>query len=229
MEEALMSLYHQYKEMESPEEDPLRIEDEERRKRRILLVEVEAPEPEECVSKELERAALEEIKEWPMEMLTVASPLSSRTSKEVVEGLSWVYSKFKSLHIPSQRLHADRAREFVTKEVKRWAQARDLHQTFTEGDSGGATGRAEREVGIVKALTRAQLVASGEDRTSPCFRTSSTATTAATGCAPAPALSPFGTMAYAKGRDGKEERGRSRIAGLYEERKNHGPSFISVF
>ena len=52
MEEALMSLYDQYKEMENPEEDPLKIEDEKDSKEKGEdPVEVEAQEVEECVSK----------------------------------------------------------------------------------------------------------------------------------------------------------------------------------
>ena len=95
-------------------------------------------------------------------MLTIAAPIANRNSKVVLEALSWIYSRFKSLHIPIQRFHSDRAREFVSKEVKRWVEARDPNQTFTEGDSGEANGRAEQELGILKALTQAQLTASGE-------------------------------------------------------------------
>ena len=50
---------------------------------------MEAQEVEECVSKEVERAVIEEIKDWSMESLTVAIPLASRNKKEVVEGLTW--------------------------------------------------------------------------------------------------------------------------------------------
>jgi hypothetical protein len=218
MEEALMSLYDQYKEMENPEEDPLKIEDEKDSKEKGEdPVEVEAQEVEECVSKEVERAVIEEIKDWSMESLTVAIPLASRNKKEVVEGLTWIYSKLKSIHIPVQRLHADRAREFVSQDVKRWAQARNLHQTFTEGDSGEANGRAEREVGIVKALTRAQLLATGEDKSlwplalrhgaELRFRQQLLRLGV-----PTPALIPFGTMGLAERK--RWERGEKGEAGL---------------
>ena len=47
---------------------------------------------------------------------------------------------------------------------------------------------------------------------------------------PAPALIPFGTMGYAKGKDGKEEKKEKQVLlAPYEERKDHGPSFIHVF
>ena len=49
--------------MENPEEDPLKIEDEKDSKEKGEdPVEVEAQEGEECVSKEVERAVIEEIK-----------------------------------------------------------------------------------------------------------------------------------------------------------------------
>jgi hypothetical protein len=236
MEEALMSLYDQYKEMENPEEDPLKIEDEKDSKEKGEdPVEVEAQEVEECVSKEVERAVIEEIKDWSMESLTVAIPLASRNKKEVVEGLTWIYSKLKSIHIPVQRLHADRAREFVSQDVKRWAQARNLHQTFTEGDSGEANGRAEREVGIIKALTRAQLLATGEDKSlwplalrhgaELRFRQQLLRLEV-----PTPALHPLWHYGLCKEEEvGERRKRRSRTTGSYEKREDHGSGFINVF
>ena len=83
MEEALMSLYDQYKEMENPEEDPLKIEDEKDSKEKGEdPVEVEAQEVEERVSKEVERAVIEEIKDWSMESLTVAILWQAETRRK---------------------------------------------------------------------------------------------------------------------------------------------------
>ena len=173
MEDVMMSIYEQYKDMD-PEQDPLKLLDEdevpnpapeqEQLDDSMQEVDVEGQPLSEGVPQDLEKAIIEEIKDWTTEMLTVAVPVGSRHGKAVLEALSWIYSRFRSLHIPIKRVHSDRAREFTSKEVKKWIQERDLNHTFTEGDSGEANGRAEREIGILKALTRAQLTASGESK-----------------------------------------------------------------
>ena len=127
-------------------------------------VQVDQLPPQQEVPKEVEKVMVEELKDWSMELLTVAVPVASRNGKCVLEAISWIYSRFRALHVPIHRIHSDRAREFTSKEVKKWVDSRDLSHTFTEGDSGEANGRAERELGILKALTRAQLVATGEPK-----------------------------------------------------------------
>ena len=74
----------------------------------------------------------------------------------------WVefITRFRAMQVPIYRLHSDRAREFVSAEVKKWARSQSLHQTFTAGDEPQSNGRCEREVGIIKARTRVLLRAS---------------------------------------------------------------------
>ena len=167
-----MSLYEQYKSVENPDLDPLQEQEDDAKKKEDKdagedhkeELQVEKPSEQEEVPEGLEKVMIEEIKDWATELLTAAVPIANRNGKTILEAMSWIYSRYRSLHVPVHRVHTDRAREFTSKEVKRWMEARDINHTFTEGDSGEANGRAERELGILKALTRAQLVASGEKR-----------------------------------------------------------------
>ena len=61
------------------------------------------------------------------------------------------------LQIPMYRLHSDRAKEFLSAEVKRWATMHQLMQTYTAGDEPEGNARTEREIGMIKARTRLLL------------------------------------------------------------------------
>eukprot|EP00434_Breviolum_minutum_P014564 symbB.v1.2.012841.t1/scaffold887.1/size155094/8 len=103
---------------------------------------------------------LVEVKEQEMQTLTWGVPLKSRNAKDVVEALSRIHTRFRAMQVPIYRLHSDRAREFVSAEVKKWARSQSLLQTYTAGDEPQSNGRCEREVGIIKARTRVLLRAS---------------------------------------------------------------------
>ena len=47
-------------------------------------------------------------------VLTFAVPLVSRKAHHVVEMISWIYARVRSMDIPILRLHTDRAREFAS-------------------------------------------------------------------------------------------------------------------
>ena len=100
---------------------------------------------------------LGEVKAHETQTLTWGVPLQSRASKEVVRGLSKIFTRFQMLQIPMYRLHSDRAKEFLSAEVKRWAMMHQLMQTYTAGDEPEGNARTEREIGVIKARTRLLL------------------------------------------------------------------------
>ena len=109
------------------------------------------------VANEKWKEFLREVKEHETQTLTWGVPLCSRASRDVVAGLSRIFTRFQMLQIPMYRLHSDRAREFLSAEVKRWATMHSLMQTYTAGDEPEGNARTEREIGVIKARTRLLL------------------------------------------------------------------------
>ena len=123
--------------------------------------EVQALSPMELKEVELAnekwKEFLGDVKAHETQTLTWGVPLQSRASREVVRGLSKVFTRFQMLQIPMYRLHSDRAKEFLSAEVKRWATMHQLLQTYTAGDEPEGNARTEREIGVIKARTRLLL------------------------------------------------------------------------
>ena len=93
--------------------------------------------------------------------LTVVEVMQSRPVGSIVQALSKVYAKFKSLGVQIFRLHSDREKSFLAKPVQRWCQTRSLLQTMTGGDDAKSNGRVESEVNQIKRRTRLLLHESG--------------------------------------------------------------------
>ena len=106
---------------------------------------------------------VEQCKQVKVKTLTFVEVVPSRATGHIMEGLSKIYSKIRSLGLPVLRLHADRARELTSKSVQAWCHSRDIVTTYTTGSDWKSNGRAENEIGIVKrhakVLMRAHNVA----------------------------------------------------------------------
>lgn len=95
-----------------------------------------------------------ELSSVKVQTLTMALPLRSRNSKEVVKTVSTFYCRLRPLGLPVVRLHADRAREFVSQELQNFARDRDLWCTYTAGDQAASNGRAEASIRTLKQQVR---------------------------------------------------------------------------
>ena len=96
-----------------------------------------------------------------MTHLTMVTPLANRTVQEVIKAVMGIHARLRMLQIPIYRAHTDRAREWVSKEFRAWARARDYFQTFSAGDEPCGHARVEREIGIIKGRIRALMLSSG--------------------------------------------------------------------
>ena len=93
--------------------------------------------------------------------LTVVDVMQDRSVGSIVQALSKVYAKFRSLGVQVFRLHSDREKSFMARPVQRWCQTRDLLQSMTGGDDAKSNGRVESEVQQIKRRTRVLLHESG--------------------------------------------------------------------
>ena len=127
----------------------------------LEAAEVEADEPKETAedeqstqtartSNESWKKLIDECKDVKVKTLTFVETLPSRHTTDVLEGISKIYARVRSLGVPVLRIHADRAREFTSKLVQKWCYDRDIIATFTSGSDWKSNGRSENEIGIIK-------------------------------------------------------------------------------
>ena len=95
--------------------------------------------------------------------VTLVEVVESRTANHILPAIARIYSRLRQLGLPVMRLHSDRAREFTSMAVRRWAQARDIVVTKTSGDNYKANGRCECSLGQIKRATRTVLSAGGHN------------------------------------------------------------------
>ena len=74
-----------------------------------------------------------------------------------------LYTKFKYMGIEVQRIHSDRAKEFLSAPVRAWCARTGVVQSMSPGDDPQANGHVESEVGQVKRRTRLYLHEAGLD------------------------------------------------------------------
>ena len=98
------------------------------------------------------KAYLAEVHERPVKTLTLAVPVKSKHTSDVIKATSQVVARLRSLHIP--RVHTDRGREFTGKAFKDWLAQRDYFHTTTAGDEPAANARAESEIKVLKNRAR---------------------------------------------------------------------------
>ena len=104
---------------------------------------------------------IEESKEVYVKNVTMVECVPSRQSKDVLAALAKMHAKLRSLNMPVLRMHCDRARELIGKDVKKWCQDRDILMTCTSGSSFKENGRAESEINLVKQGVRKVLKETG--------------------------------------------------------------------
>ena len=93
--------------------------------------------------------------------LTVVEATQDRSDGSIIQALSKVCARFKSLGVQIFRLHSDREKSFLARPVQRWRQTRGLLQSMTGGDDAKSNGRVESEVNQIKRRTRLPLHESG--------------------------------------------------------------------
>ncbi|CAE7236687.1 RE1, partial [Symbiodinium sp. KB8] len=92
-------------------------------------------------------------------VIYVASPLRSRTTKDVLYAVQDLYLRLRAQGCHISRVHADRARELRSDPLKRWLASRGTYTTYTEGQSPQSNGRAEAAVKYVKVQMKRLLMA----------------------------------------------------------------------
>ena len=110
------------------------------------------------------KAKITEMKQpYKMRHITMVEPIASRKIQDVLGALGKCYARFRLLGAPVYRLHMDKAREFISAPVRRWASQRDLVHTTTSGDDPQGNGRVENEIQQLRRRTRLLLHVAGLD------------------------------------------------------------------
>ena len=91
--------------------------------------------------------------------ISMMEPIASRSTKDVLEALNRVYSRYRALGVPMLRFHSDRAKEFISRSVRDWVACRGMWQTATSGDDPPGNGRIESEISQWKRRVRLTLKA----------------------------------------------------------------------
>ena len=123
----------------------------------------------EAVVRELDLANQrwkEAITEWTdvkIQNLTMSFPLKSRHVSDVMNVMSTMYCRLRSLGLPLHRVHTDRAREFTSRALAAWFRQRDIAHTTSAGDESQGCARAEQEIGYLKNRTRLLLGSAGAE------------------------------------------------------------------
>ena len=93
----------------------------------------------------------------PLKHVTCMEVLESRAKAEVIVGLQKLITKYKAMGVAVNRLHTDRAKELISKQVEAWCSRWGIVQTSTGGDDPAANGHVEAEVNQVKRRARLLL------------------------------------------------------------------------
>ena len=91
------------------------------------------------------------------QVLYLASPLRTRTTRDVLSAAQDLYLRLRAHGCPVLRVHSDRARELRSEPLKRWLRSRGTYTTYTEGQSPQSNGRAESAVRYGKSQTKRLL------------------------------------------------------------------------
>ena len=89
--------------------------------------------------------------------VTLTQPVASRQTSEVLAALSVLLVKLRSMGIHIQRLHGDRAKELLSRQVQAWCTKHNLICTLGGGDDPANNGHVESEIGQLKKRLRFTL------------------------------------------------------------------------
>ena len=108
---------------------------------------------EEIPQKELVDQEIRDMsKPLKVRHLTVVHLMESRATPDVIHGLNTVTTQFRAMGLVIDRMHSDKARELVSKPVRKWLAEKGLWQSTTGGDDAAASGHVESEVSWPLAL-----------------------------------------------------------------------------
>ena len=91
------------------------------------------------------------------QVIYLASPLRSRTTKDVLFAVQDLYLRLRAQGCPVMRVHSDRARELRSEPLRKWLASRGTYTTYTEGQSPQSNGRAESAVRFAKSNVKRLL------------------------------------------------------------------------
>lgn len=91
----------------------------------------------------------------------MVEPLKNRSSAVLVAAVARMATRLAYLGFPLRRVHSDRAGELGGSRMKKWAQDRQLLQTFTSGSDWKSNGRAEAEIGFIRRCANVVLHSTG--------------------------------------------------------------------
>ena len=73
-------------------------------------------------------------KRLPVRHVVHMEPLESRAQEMVIEAMQRTLIKFRAMGIATNRLHSDRAKELLSRQMRKWCATMGILQTFTAGD-----------------------------------------------------------------------------------------------
>ena len=77
------------------------------------------------------------LKNVKVKTLTMAIPMKSRHTQEVLRAMALMHARLRSLNLPLIRCHTDRAREFIARPVQDWLRSHQVVQTVAAGAQEG--------------------------------------------------------------------------------------------
>ena len=90
--------------------------------------------------------------------------LASRHMSEILFALGKCIAKFNTMGIKINRLHSDRAKEFLSKRVVEWwCSEKLIRQSMTSGDDPASNGHVGSEVNKLERRTRLYLRVAGSE------------------------------------------------------------------
>ena len=106
------------------------------------------------------RDFLQDRKSQNVKNLTFAVPLKLRHNDDLRQAVTQIYVKTKTMALPVQRVHTDRAKEFVGERFQKWIKDHDLFHAMSSGSEPQGNARVEREVRELTWRMRTVLTAS---------------------------------------------------------------------
>ena len=94
--------------------------------------------------------------------VTLVETVGSRQTSEILNALSILLVKFRSMGICVNRLHGDRAKELLSSKLKAWCARNNLLFTLGGGDDPANNGHVESEIGQLKRRLRLTLRQAGQ-------------------------------------------------------------------